>query len=285
SEALAIQRFLRGELFCDSNDLVITGNVDSYRTTLRFSQDEYTPGVNIRMEVPATFDLAIAPKNAESGITGQPIRTGNDAFDPSWVVRTNERTQAKIFLAGDNSDLYRLCCSSKTFLNVQRGVMELSELTVPEEAPAQHLIAHLQSMGRLGKQLSHMPGASQIKIERVVPPRKTSRALVIVIAVIAVCMGVATLADYQREQKMNSAREGAGGSPRGIPSEEAIRIPNLEGWRLAESPDFDPSMVDWLHSKDVQADGRLEGDFSGSGQAADHAYLLINSEGAHRLVV
>src|SRR5581483_3067620 len=94
SEAMAIQRFLRGELFRDSNDLVITGNVDSYRTTLRFSQDEYTPGVNIRMEVPATFDLAIAPKNAESGITGSRSGPGTMRSTPvGWYGPTNAPRQ------------------------------------------------------------------------------------------------------------------------------------------------------------------------------------------------
>jgi hypothetical protein len=285
-EARAIEHFLHGETFRDMNDLVITGNTQGYRTTIRFSQDENTPGVNIRMDVPATFDMVIVPKESPVTEGGQPIRTGNDQFDAKWVVRTNQPTQGRIFVAGATAmnQIRKMCCSSKTYVNLERGGLEISELTVPEGSPSRHLIDHMESMAIVAKQLALMPGAGQVKVERVTAPRPTSKVLVVVIAIVAVITGIAALANYQHAQKMK-ASVGAGGSPQGIPTDEALRIPNLEGWRLADSSDFDPSLVSWLRDNKIQPTGRLEGDFIGGGAGTDHAYLLVNAAGARRIVI
>ena len=64
-DARAIEYFLRGETFRDVNDLVVTGNTQGYRTTLRFSKAENTPAVNLRMDVPATFDMMILSPSAQ----------------------------------------------------------------------------------------------------------------------------------------------------------------------------------------------------------------------------
>ncbi|ABF39118.1 hypothetical protein Acid345_0113 [Candidatus Koribacter versatilis Ellin345] len=286
-DARAIEFFLRGETFRDLNDLVITGNTQSYRTTLRFSKEENTPAVNIRMDVPATFDMMLVPKDSPVTEGGQVVKTGNDQFDAKWVLRSNQPTQAKIFVAGDTTmkQIKKLCCSSRTFVEIQRGALEISELTLPEGSPSRHLIDHMESMAVIGKQLALMPGAAQVKVERVSAPRPTSKVLAAVIAVVAVCTGIAALANYEHSKKMNAAMVGSGGSPVGIPADEALHIPDLQGWRLADSPDFDPSLVQWLRSSHVQPTGRLEGDFAGGGAGADHAYLLVNTNGGHRLVV
>ncbi len=287
-DARAIEYFLRGESYRDFEDLVITGNTQGYRTTLRFSKAENTPAVNLRMDVPANFDMMIVPKDSAMTEGGQVVKgSGNDPFDNKWTVRSNQPTQAKIFLAGDTAmkQIKKLCCSSRTFLEIQRGALELSELTIPEGSPSRHLIDHMESMAIVGKQLALMPGAAQVKVERVSAPRPTSKVLAVVVGIVVVCTGIAALANYEHEKKMNSATVGAGGSPVGIPTAEALRIPSLEGWRLAGSPDFDPSLVQWLRSSNVQPSGRLEGDFAGGGPGNDHAYLLVNSAGGHRLVI
>jgi len=285
-DARAIEHFLKGETFRDMDDLVITGNTEGYRTTIRFSQDENTPAVSLRMDVPATFDLVIVPKDSPVTEGGQAVRTGNDQFDAKWVVRTTQPTQARIFVAGNTAmaQIRKLCCSSKTYVNLERGALEISELTIPEGSPSRHLIDHMESMAIVGKQLALMPGAGQVKVERVSAPRPTNKVLGVVIAIVAVCTGIVALANYEHSKGMD-ASVGAGGSPVGIPSDEALYIPNLQGWRLAARPDFDPALVDWMKQSNAQPAGRLEGDFSGGGAGNDHAYLLVNATGAHRLVV
>jgi len=59
----------------------------------------------------------------------------------------------------------------------------------------------------------------------------------------------------------------------------------LTGWRLSSSADFDSALVRWMHDSDLLPSGRLEGNFVTGGAGNDHAYLLMNGEGAHRLVV
>lgn len=283
----AIESFLGGETYRAGNDLVITGNIHGYRTTLRFSRDENTPGVNLRMEAPATFDLMIVPKNSGISEGGERILTGNGPFDANWIIRSNHSLEARMFLAGDTAltQIRNLCCSSNTLVSMERGAIELSEQTVPEGSPRRHLIAHLESMGVVAKQLSLMPGAGQVKTQRVVARRPTGKVFVTVIAAAAVCLGIAALASYQHTRTMNAATAGVGGSPQGISADEASYIPDLRGWRLAGSSDFDPSLVQWMHDSDVVPRGRLEGDFLGGGPGNDHAYLLMNAEGSHRLVM
>jgi hypothetical protein len=140
-------------------------------------------------------------------------------------------------------------------------------------------------MGALAKLLAMMPGAGQVKLERITPPRPTNKVLFVVVAAVVVCTGIAALANHEHAKNMQAAIYGADGSPQGIPAAEADRIPHLQGWRLAGSPDFEPPLVKWLRTSNEQPTGRIEGDFTGGGIGTDHAYLLINSEGAYRLVV
>ncbi len=286
-EIRVLTSFLRGETFRDGDDLVIIGNVEGNRTTIRFSREDNTPGVNLRMEAPVTFDLVIVPKSFAQIEGGQPVRTGDEKFDYQWKLTTKDRVLAKMFLASQPAlqELPKLCCSTKTFLHIDKGYVELSELTVPEGAFSRHLMDHLQSMVQLAKQLALMPGASRIKIDRIVPPRPTSRILAVVITVIAICTGIGALANYQRASRMRAATSGFGGSPEGIPPSEALHIPKLEGWRLSVSTDFDPDLVQWIRNSGAEPRGRLEGNFFAGSTKNDTAYLLTNAQGTHRLVV
>jgi hypothetical protein len=52
---------LRAEVFRDGNDVVITGNHRKHPVQIRFSYDENTPGLNIRMQAPVSFTLSVVP--------------------------------------------------------------------------------------------------------------------------------------------------------------------------------------------------------------------------------
>jgi hypothetical protein len=164
-------------------------------------------------------------------------------------------------------------------------VIEYSELTVAPAALGRRLINHLESMATIADQLAQMPGGDRVKLERLVPPRPTAKIVLAVVVTIAVGSGIAGLAKLERDKRMEAASTGADGAPQGIPADEAGRIPNLKGWRLSGSPDFEPSLVRWLQENDVQPAGRIDGDFVGGGDGTDHAYLLINEEGTRRVVV
>src|SRR5690348_8149971 len=54
---------LRGEVFRDGPDVVISGTWDKHSTVVRFSNQENTPGLNIRMAAPAFFQISVAASN------------------------------------------------------------------------------------------------------------------------------------------------------------------------------------------------------------------------------
>ncbi len=282
-----LEQYLNGESFRDGADLVVSGNLKTRRTNVRFSQAENMPGVNLRMQVPSTFDLLIAPRNSNILEEAQQFRSGDDYLDSRWIFQSSQPAVAQMFISGDRTlaELRKLCCSSDTLLRFEEGALELSEMIIPEKRLTYHLSAHVESMAWMAGQLAQMPDASRLKMERVAPKRRTHRLVVILIVTVALSVGVAGLARYQREKVMVTATSGVGGTPQGIPPDEASLIPNLKGWRLSSSADFDSALVRWMHDSDVLPSGRLEGNFVAGGAGNDHAYLLMNGEGAHRLVV
>lgn len=286
-DARVIQSFLKGELFRDVDDLVVTGGSHGFRTTVRFSRGENTPGLTIRMSVPSNLNMMIIPKDAPVPEGGVVIRIGDDQLDNKFLARTDQPTQARLFLSLSATipQLRRLCCSSRTYFNAEHGSIELIELIAPEEDTAEHLMAHIQSLAALGPTLGQMPGASEIQVEKIAPPRPIRKYSAAIAFVSVLAVGIAALVAFEHRKSMDAA-EGSTGAPIGIPNEEAQRIPNLRGWRLATSGDFDSAGVDWLKTKGIAIpSGRIEADFSGTGVPADHAYVLINAEGTRRLVV
>jgi hypothetical protein len=281
----ALQRFLRGETFRDADDLAVTGSTHGLRTTIRFSRRENMPGVNIRMQVPSTFDLIIGSKEFPLQEEFQWARSDNPALDARWRVQAKEPAQVRMFLASDTVtfELQKLACSSSTLISLEPGAMELSEPTTPLGSRGRHFLAHMESMSIVARQLSRMPGASRVKLERVVPARPTGKVVIALLAAAALGLSVFGLADYQRIRRDEGATSTVGGSPQGIPPDEASQIPNLQGWRLSGVADFDADLAGWLRKSNVVPSGRLEGDFSGTA-GNDHAYLLTNGE-SHRLLV
>src|SRR5438477_10566953 len=66
ADAQRIQRAIKGESFRDGNDLVVSGSQDKLPVQVRFSYDENTPGMSIRMSAPANFNLTITPKGSQA---------------------------------------------------------------------------------------------------------------------------------------------------------------------------------------------------------------------------
>jgi len=134
---------------------------------VRFSYDENTPGLNIRMSAPANFNLTISPKGAQGTGEGRTlVRTGDDMFDARFTTKTDHMAQAKMFVGGKQAMMLmqKLCCSSKTFLAISNGSIELSELVIPTPSTSAHVMDHVQNMSKLALQLQAMPGAETVKV-------------------------------------------------------------------------------------------------------------------------
>src|SRR5262249_44149305 len=73
-----IANTLRAEMFRDGGDLVVTGNYKQNPIQIRFSHDENTPGLNMRMQAPVSFTFSVVPKGERSTEGRVLIRTGED---------------------------------------------------------------------------------------------------------------------------------------------------------------------------------------------------------------
>jgi len=288
ADARAIAKTLTHvETFRDGNDLVISGNYQKLPTIIRFSYDENTPALNIHMKAPATFALTVVPKGARATEGRVMVRTSDEMFDARFTTRSDNPTQAKMFTSGKAvmQALQKVCCSSKTFFTVTPGAIELSELTMPQPYTARHVSDHIVMMGQLARELGEMPGSESMKI-RAMEREGTSlvvRGAVVLGVVAAIVTVVAATRDYGKPVPMDIGHESS--LPAGILPVDAQYMARLTGWRVAEEPDFSGAAKSWLQNSDKSAQGRLAGDFTGSGGTSDAAYLLVNDDSGKRRIV
>ena len=290
ADAQRIQHAVKGETFRDGSDLVVSGSQDKLPVTVRFSYDENTPGLTIRMSAAANFTLTISPKGSQAPGEGKTlVRTGDDMFDARFVSKTDHVAQAKMFVGGKQalSLLQKLCCSSKTFVSIGKGYIELSELVIPTPYTSAHIVDHLKNMAKLGLQLQAMPGAETVKITAY--QREGSSILAKAAIVVALLGGLAYFVTEARKPDTSlaelKAQAGSSLLPAGVYPADAPKLGSLDGWRLMTVEDFDPDAAAWARGQGAQVQGRIEGDFSGKSVAGDVAYVLTDGNGTARIAV
>ncbi|MCI0355962.1 MAG: hypothetical protein L0099_13120 [Acidobacteria bacterium] len=289
----ALAKLLKGEFFRDGGDLVISGHFGDLPTVIRFSRDENTPGLNIRMRAQATFTLSVVPKGARATEGRVLVKTSDEMFDARYNTRTDHPTQARMMLGSKKviQHLAKLVCSSNTFFTISTGNLELSELVIPELNTGGHISDHLKSLARVAQEVAAMPGAEKIKVEKIKEPVNVPLRVAVAVGVLA-----AGFAVYGAMQSPPAVRATDAGAvvPEGVPP---VDVPLLQGivgplpdgrarYRLASGEDFAPAGVSWLRNNRVTASGRVEGDFSGTGGGRDAGYILIsNEDGARRVAL
>ncbi len=282
-EVRRLGRALHGEVFRDGGDVVVSGTWDKQTVVVRFSNEENTPGLNIRMPAPATFQLSVSPAGGQVTEGGRVVaRTTDDMFDARFTTRTDQPTQAHMFLTRTTTGLLqRLACSQNTYLSVGRGEIELSELVIPPLDPAEHVIDHLKAMSALSTSLRSMPGAEKVKVAHIEREHHVAARIAMVIGA-SVALGSIFAATRVPQRPASGANETFAS---GILPADASLIREAGSWRAATPPDMDLAAVRWLHGNGLQPAGRVEGDFAGSGSPSDAAYLLVDGEGRRRLVI
>lgn len=283
-DAERIAKSLGGEIFRDGGDLVTSGNMGRLPAVVRFSNKESVPGLNIRVGVPSTFTLWIAPRSAETTEGRTTLRTGDMIFDSRFVARSDDATQARMFLAMKQvpTCLRQLACSGNSFLALAESALELSELEIPTPATANHVLEHLRSIATLGAALSEMPGADTIVVKPIEKERRLlGRAAIIVGIVAAISLVVAA----SRPRATVPKTDAAAVEISGVPPAHASLIVGLSGWHTASSDDFDPNTLAWMRSKGATVSGLISGDFSGQGNDADAAYVLVRADGSRRVLI
>jgi hypothetical protein len=289
-DAQRLQRALKGETFRDGADLVVSGSKDKFPAMVRFSYDENTPGLNIRVSAPANFNLTISPKGAQGTGEGRTLlRTGDDMFDARFTTKTDHMAQAKMFVGGKQAMMLmqKLCCSSKTFLAISNGSIELSELVIPTPSTSAHVMDHVQNMSKLALQLQAMPGAETVKVRAY--QREGSSVIGKVAVAAALLAGLAIFFVQARKPDQTlaelKAQAGTSAIPQGILPIDAEKLGTLNGWRLVTPDDFDPDTAAWVRGQGLHPDGRLPGDYSGNPNSHDVVYVLTNDGDIMRIAV
>jgi hypothetical protein len=162
--------------------------------------------------------------------------------------------------------------------------MELSELVIPGEALARHVLDHLHSVATLAAALKHMPAADTVKVE---PLRKEKRILgraaIVVGAITAVVVVIAATQRAAHKEMPVLAQSNSAAA--GILPVDATLIAGVNDWRAATADDFDADAAAWLRSTGAPVSGRVVGDFSGRGSDQDVAYVLVRSDGVRRIAL
>jgi hypothetical protein len=278
---------LRAEVFRDGGDLVISGTFEKMPLVVRFSHDENTPAVNVRMTAPTTFNMSVVPKGSRATEGRVVVRTGDDMFDARFVTRTDHPTQAKMFLGGGkivSGILQRLCCSSQTYFTIGSNALELSELAAPSN-PAHHLLEHIRTMAKLQYPLRNMPHAEAIKLSVYQKERKLIARAAIAVGVIAAVVAVVAASRPEPAQTAASDLERMTAAVGDMPLAHSSRLPNLHGWRLAGGDELRPAAQTWMRNHGVEPRGSFTADLNASGTPSDAAYLFINLAGERRVAI
>jgi hypothetical protein len=276
---------LKAELFRDGDDVVITGNFKQNPVQIRFSYSENTPGLNLRMQAPVSFTLSVVPRGENSTEGRVPIRTGDDMFDARFNARTDHPTQAKMLIGSKamRTHMEKLCCSSKTYLTMTKGTMEVSELVIPPST-ARHVLDHIDSMGVLARMVESIPGAESIKIKPY-EREKSAPVFRIALAVGAICalLAVFILKPTQAQPSLGDMGSSNTFAP-GVDAVDALLIPDVKTWRAATSADFDAGVSGSLRGSE-EPSGHLTVEFDGAGERPDAAYWLLDTKGRSRIVM
>jgi hypothetical protein len=287
ADARTLANKLSGELFRDGEDLVINGTQGQLPVVVRLSFAENTPGLHIRMVAPANFRMFVMPKGARTTEGRVQVRTNDDSFDARFVTRSDNPTQAKMYLGskGVLPELGKLGCSSKGFVTFTKGSMELSEALVPTPNTGQHIQEHLRSMEQLAKELARMPFADRVELKSLKRERRLVLKTVIVAGMIAALVGIITAAQQPQEIPLPVVGTQAH-LAEGVMPNDALVMGSLTDWRAASATDLDPDTAAWARNAGQKDTGRLTLSADGNRKGAkDIAYLLVNEKDGQRRVV
>jgi hypothetical protein len=283
-DVLKVGELLKAQAVRDGADVVLAGYCGGLPTYVRFSHKVDTPGLDIRMSVPATFNFSLTPKSVSFvGEGKEAVRTGIAALDSKFNARADEPVDVRMWLGTKDAlaRLEQLCCSSQTGLSIKDKTLELSELTIPAYT-ANHVADHLESMAALAKRMQDMPGAMDIKIDPL-PPQGSSWPVRVALAGGLVCLlALLFIQPYQLVvPPVDASRTSAHNS--GVTPADAARIQQLQNWHVAGLDDFSGPANRFLHAERLKPSGHVTADFSGLGSATESAYLLVNAQGKRRV--
>src|SRR3954471_1696453 len=166
-DARAIAKRIKGEIFRDGPDLVISGNYEQIPAIIRLSHAENTPGLSIDMKVPAKFKFSLTPRQ-----WGGTVPEGTTVNVPTLSVNFHGRTDSPLetsqLIASSSvkKALAAVCWTAKVFLEISPGRLLINELLIPASLDSR--VSELLTAGStLSAQLEKFPGADLRKIQAI----------------------------------------------------------------------------------------------------------------------
>src|SRR4051812_14207227 len=280
-DAHGLAKRIKGEIFRDGPDLVISGNYENLPTIIRLSHSENTPGLTIDVKVPAKFKFSLTPK--QSGVVPEGNNVNVSNLSANFFGRTDSPLEASQLIASSaaRKSLSAICWSSKVFLELTPGRLLISELLIPASLHdrANDILASATS---LSAQLDKFTGKDVRKIQ-VIKHDRTSWVFrgALAAGILVTIAGVAQNALNASNHAAPAAQKIESSS---IPKNDAILISRVNMWREAEASDFDGDFTAWLQGYGIKPSSVVELNSDKSRVRDGKAYFLVNDKNQKRVV-
>jgi len=290
AEVRYLAEVLKGKVSRSENDLVIRGTHSGFPVEARISNGDYRPALILRMLTPSLpLSLSMRPKTDVEGVEWRPI-TVNDAYlSTRFAAFADDPDLAGFFLEDGTAtkELLQLCWSTRNYVSMMAQRVELIEPSLPDSAQGAHCLNQIRAMAKLVAKAQELPGGKlgevpKVEHKRYLLVRSASAIAAVVMLAALISTGKAPLDNPAPALSPVSSVHRQSDS---IPAQDASHIRNLAGWRMADVDDFDPVAVEWLRQQGQTPSGRLTGDFSGTSDGHDVAYVLTRDDRSFRLVM
>lgn len=284
-EAKTIANQLRGEVFRDGHDLVIAGEYRGIPTVVRFSKQKNAPAVGLHVRIPAACQFSLIPKQMAGSSLFPTVKLRSRILNERFVAGSANPDDLELLLTSDRAvrQLEKLCCSSKTICEVNRGRLELLEMVLPEEL-ARHILDHLQVIRGFSDVLMTMPESDRVKVLPLVRESSSWFVRVAVAAgIVVVAMSVIAATGERGKFQVRSVPDS--GLVHGVPVNDASVINGMDRWRMAKPEEIHAEFAKWLRESGQKPESRIEFNPVGSGLSRGVAYLLVRDDGSRRLVI
>jgi len=269
---------LGGNFDRDGEDLLLRGSYGQWPVLVRLSRSEYEAGVTVELPVPNNLTLFCYPVSHE-GQEGQvPLRTSDERFMSRFRLSTNNSPLEVSMILSSPAVLaeFSKITESKTRILLENRILELSEPSIPEQLAAR-IINCVRGMARIASEANEVHGGSG---SVPAPPKREQNwfriGYVGVSVLILLVLLVAQLLNRPSKATVVSPVTSTGSAS--IPASLAAQVPQLQGWHVAETKDFDSDAVAWMQQQGQRTSGQISASLN-SEQSSDSAYIFKRQPG------
>ena len=259
----------------ENNKVIVSGFHGEWPAILRFSKDETTCDVNLRLSVPSNLSLSVLPRTATRGSEKVLMPTDDPALNRRFAVRTDDPRQARLFLSHEESlaEIKKLCSTSQAMLTLRSGAINFSERIPNVDNLARRLANRLDSVTVLARLAARMTGSYRIKLEPL-PRWGVFTSLKVSSCLIALAIGWLCFA---LDRAPNSVPSGGGVS-------DILTLSGFQGWHLADDGAFDDRFAYRLMRSNVPLAAHIELRTDQPHESAD-AFFLVSKDGSRRVAI